>query len=73
MAKVYRNQFLKEHRTLELLQPRALDGIKLHREFCNSIIGKKKPKSPLEREKNLIELTPKEKRRLAYLLENPQY
>lgn len=60
----YRNQFLLEHDILELTQPRALDGVRFHREFCDARLGK------LDR-RNFIKIPPRLQRRLEYLLENP--
>lgn len=62
----YKNQFLLEHADLELQQPRALDGIRFHREFCEAQL------TPL-RQEDLITISPKSKRRLEYILENTIY
>lgn len=62
----YKNQFLHEHELLELTQPRALHGIRFHREFCEPRMAPLKPE-------DFIRIPPRLKRRLEYILENPVY
>lgn len=57
----YNKQFIKEISTVEALQQRAFDGVRVHRIFCNPMI------SPPEPDKS-IRLTPNEKRRLEEIL-----
>lgn len=60
-ARKQRKQFIKEIIQQENLQSRALDGVRLHREFCNPVI---QPLAPDE----LITLTPAEEAKLRRLL-----
>ncbi|GJQ73492.1 hypothetical protein Trydic_g3812, partial [Trypoxylus dichotomus] len=62
-CKEQRRQFISEVATQELLQLKALDGVRVHREFCQYIFSK-----PSSNEK--ITLTPAEERRLHHLLDS---
>lgn len=52
---------MKEIRDHELLQTKALDGVKIHREFCNAIITVPRPDE-------IIKLTEKQKMRLGEIM-----
>ncbi|KAB0797102.1 hypothetical protein PPYR_08096 [Photinus pyralis] len=56
-----RRQFIKEIKVHESLQSRALDGVRVHREFCNPVLV---PPAASE----IIKLTPKEIMRLEKIL-----
>lgn len=56
-----RKQFIKEIKDHELLQTKALDGVKIHREFCNAII------TP-PRADEIIKLTEKQKMRIEEIM-----
>ncbi|XP_057672289.1 uncharacterized protein LOC130903919 [Diorhabda carinulata] len=56
-----RAQFIKEIKQHELLQSKALDGVRIHREFCNPILSKPNPNE-------LIKLTRKQKMKLEEIL-----
>ncbi|KAF5293082.1 hypothetical protein FQA39_LY13692 [Lamprigera yunnana] len=58
----HRRQFINEVKIHENLQYRALDGVRVHREFCNPIL---KPIDPSE----VIKFTIKEERRLNEILD----
>ncbi|KAL3281267.1 hypothetical protein HHI36_004480 [Cryptolaemus montrouzieri] len=60
-AKKYRDQFITEIKRQEAMQFRALDGIRIRREFCDPLI------EPLPLE-DRIKLTPKQQFRLDELL-----
>ncbi|XP_044751884.1 uncharacterized protein LOC123311851 [Coccinella septempunctata] len=60
-AKKYRKQFITEIKRQEAMQFRALDGIRIRREFCDPLI---EPLPPKDR----IKLTPKQQYRLDELL-----
>ncbi|XP_076270577.1 uncharacterized protein LOC143202725 [Rhynchophorus ferrugineus] len=61
---IQRAQFIKEIKQHELLQTKALDGVRIHREFCNAIIRQPRPES-------LIKLTERQKLKLEELLAEP--
>ncbi|XP_050307420.1 uncharacterized protein LOC126744114 [Anthonomus grandis grandis] len=65
-GKKMRAQFIKEIKAHELLRTRALDGVRIHREFCNPIISK------IDK-KELITLTPKQQERIEYILNNDYF
>lgn len=56
-----RLQFIKEIKSIESLQPRALHGVRVHREFCNPILT---PPSPAE----IITLSDREMSELENIL-----
>lgn len=62
----YRNQFISEIKRQEAMQFRALDGIRIRREFCDPLI------EPLPPE-DTIKLTPKQQYRLDELLKTHFY
>ncbi|XP_023029905.1 uncharacterized protein [Leptinotarsa decemlineata] len=59
-----RAQFIKEIKDHELLQTKALDGVRIHREFCNAII---RPPHPDE----IIRLTESQKMKIEEILARP--
>ncbi|KAK9870606.1 hypothetical protein WA026_008168 [Henosepilachna vigintioctopunctata] len=62
-AREYRKQFIKEIKRQEAMQFRALDGIRIRREFCDPLI------EPLPAN-DRIKLTAKQKFRLDELMRN---
>ncbi|XP_028128147.1 uncharacterized protein LOC114324476 [Diabrotica virgifera virgifera] len=54
-------QFIREIRDHELLQSKALDGVRIHREFCNPVLSKPKPNE-------MIRLTDKQKMKIEEIL-----
>ncbi|XP_066147661.1 uncharacterized protein [Euwallacea fornicatus] len=63
-GKQQRTQFIRELKAHELLRARALDGVRIHREFCNPILSSVDPKE-------LIVLTKKQKEKIEKLLLGP--
>lgn len=61
-GKEQRRQFLREVATQEALQAKALDGVRIYREFCNPVLR-------IARPKELVKLTPKEEARLRQILD----
>ncbi|XP_060518396.1 uncharacterized protein LOC132697121 [Cylas formicarius] len=59
-----RAQFIKEINRHELLQIKALDGVRIHRGFSNPVICQAKPKE-------LVQLTAKQRMRIEDILERP--
>lgn len=57
-----RRQFIKEIKVHESLQYKALDGVRVHREFCNPLLI---PPAASE----IIKLTPKELMRLGDIMD----
>lgn len=56
-----RLQFLREIRTQEISQSKALNGVRIHRVFVNPVLA---PPDPAE----IIKLTPKQQFKLEHLL-----
>ncbi|CAG9825346.1 unnamed protein product [Phaedon cochleariae] len=56
-----RSQFIKEIKDHELLQTKALDGVRIHREFCNAVIAP-------PRAEEIIRLTEKQKMKIEEIL-----
>ncbi|ENN79674.1 uncharacterized protein LOC109534596 [Dendroctonus ponderosae] len=63
-AKQQKADFIKEIQAHELLAEKALDGVRIHREFCNPII------SPVK-ESELITLTKEQQERIEKILSTP--
>lgn len=57
-----RLQFIREIKVQEALQSRALDGVRLHREFCNPVICR-----PIA--SDIVTLTHDERRRLEIIMD----
>ncbi|CAH1106221.1 unnamed protein product [Psylliodes chrysocephalus] len=58
-----RAQFIKEIEDHEILQTHALDGVRIHREFCNVILSEAAPE-------NIIKICEKDRLRIHYILTN---
>ncbi|XP_077295444.1 uncharacterized protein LOC143917737 [Arctopsyche grandis] len=64
----YNRQFMKELLLIERMQNKALEGVKVHREFTQSVLHRVIPKRGNMKHLCKIELTPKDQRRLQLLL-----